>query len=54
MQVAEQDRKDLERIAQAGASAIDDADRLEELGIESQLDDAASRKEAADLLRETI
>lgn len=50
----EKDKRDLERVARGGASAIDDADRLEELGIESQLDDAASREEAKARLGEAV
>ena len=44
------DLADLQRVADGGASAVDDADRLEELGIESQLSDSASQEEAQDAL----
>lgn len=46
------DIADLVEIAAAGASTVDHADRLEALGIESQLDDDASREEADERLSE--
>lgn len=46
------DLADLRCVADSGASAVDNADRLEELGIEAQLSDTASQEEAYQRLAE--